>query len=76
MPKIKILFLLILFMGIGACNDKQDEGDYLDYLVARPLTMLTTDFSKDTEILPPKSIEESGKLYAYQDFIFVNEDYI
>ncbi|MET7030490.1 LVIVD repeat-containing protein [Sediminicola luteus] len=75
MPKIKILFLLILFMGIGACNDKHDDGAYADYLVARPMTMLKTDFRNNADILPPKAIEESGKLYAYQNIIFVNDLY-
>ncbi|MEB8327794.1 hypothetical protein OO009_00375 [Flavobacteriaceae bacterium KMM 6897] len=75
MSKIRIPFLLILLIGIGACNEKQDDGAYADYLVAKPMTMLVADFKNNVEILPPVPIKESGKLYAYQNFIFINDVY-
>jgi hypothetical protein len=75
MSKIRIPFLLILLIGIGACNEKQDDSIYADYLVAKPMTMLVTDFKNNVEILPPVPIKESGKLYAYQNFIFINDLY-
>lgn len=71
--KIRITLLLILLIGIAACNEKQDENAYADYLVARPVTMLMADFKNSSEILPPLPIDESGKLYAYQNLIFIND---
>lgn len=75
MSKIRIPLLLILLIGIGACNEKEENGAYADYLVATPMTMLVADFKNNPEILPPIPIKESGKLYAYQNYIFINDVY-
>ncbi|MGI9552982.1 MAG: LVIVD repeat-containing protein, partial [Aurantibacter sp.] len=46
-----------------------------DYLVATPLLMTTEEFRNSVDILPPEPIKESGKIYAYRDYIFVNDKY-
>ena len=74
---MKKKFLLLLFvasLGLVSC-EKSDDGKYADYLVARPLTISKTEFKNGVDIIAPLPIQESGKIYAYQDYIFVNDKY-
>ena len=68
------LLSILLVLAIVSC-DKKEEGEYADYLVATPITMSTEEFKNSVDIIPPRSIDESGKIYAYQDYIFVNDKY-
>lgn len=73
--KIRIVLLFISFtLGLISC-DNEDDSKYADYLVAKPLTISLSEFKNDISILPPKFIEESGKIYAYKDYIFINDKY-
>ena len=59
-----------------SCEDKNEqEEDLVSVMVARPLVMSLTDFENGVIIDEPRVIEESGKIYAYQDYIFINEKY-
>tara|TARA_R110002033_G_scaffold58464_5_gene108235 strand:+ start:212302 stop:213543 length:1242 start_codon:yes stop_codon:yes gene_type:complete len=69
--RVILLFISISF-GLLSC-DNDDDSKYADYLVARPLTISTTEFKNGVSVLPPKNIEESGKIYAYKNYIFVND---
>lgn len=33
------------------------------------------EFKSDISVFPPKFIEESGEIYAYKDYIFINDKY-
>ncbi len=72
--KKKLLFVLSLttFLFIS-CSDSDEDGEFAEYLVARPLVMSKADFANGVDIIPPKPIDESGKVYAYQDYIFIND---
>lgn len=37
--------------------------------------MSKADFENSVDILPPRPIDESGKIYAYQNYIFINDKY-
>lgn len=51
-----------------------DDGPYEDYLVARPLTMDIAAFKANAvEVTAPIPVVNSGKIYAYKDYIFVND---
>ncbi len=63
---------LVVVLGFVSC-DKTDEGKYADYLVARPLTMLKSEFKNSVEVMAPIPVRESGKIYAYKDYIFIND---
>ena len=65
------VFGLIALLGC----DEESESEYRDYLVARPLTLSLEDFRSDPVVIPPQPLEQSGKIYAYGDYIFVNEPY-
>ncbi len=73
MKKI-VLLLMVISIALVSC-EKNDDKDYADYLIATPLMMSQTEFRNSVDILPPQPIEESGKIYAYKDYIFVNDKY-
>ena len=74
MKKNFLLLLFVASLGMVSC-EKSDDGKYADYLVARPLTISKTEFKNGVDIIAPLPIQESGKIYAYQDYIFVNDKY-
>lgn len=63
----------LLSFSLG-CTE-ESESDYRDYLVARPLTVSLEEFRAEPDIIGPQPINKSGKIYAYANFIFVNEPY-
>ncbi|MDP5230878.1 MAG: hypothetical protein NWQ38_10830 [Cellulophaga sp.] len=69
-----LFFFSILILSFVACTDK-DDSLYADYLVAKPLTISKAEFKNSVKILPPRFIEESGKIYAYKNLIFINDKY-
>lgn len=76
MKKLSFLVLLVIPMAFISCSDDEPDPDlYADYLVATPLLMTTEEFKNSVDILPPEPIKESGKIYAYKDYIFVNDKY-
>jgi len=76
MKKVHLLALLTVMTVFLSCNtDDVDESLYDDYLVATPIMMSQTEFRSSVDILPPEPIQESGKIYAYKDYIFVNDKY-
>ena len=58
-----------------ACNDDEQPGEFADFLVARPLTLSIDEFKNSVDVIPPVPIDESGKIYAYNDLIFVNDKF-
>ncbi|MBT8182691.1 MAG: hypothetical protein KJO53_14015 [Eudoraea sp.] len=70
----KCIITLLVVVGLVSC-DKKEEGDFADYLVATPITMSLEDFKNSVDIVAPRPINESGKIYAYENYIFVNDKY-
>lgn len=71
MKKNLFLLLIVSFFTFSSCDD---DGPYEDYLVARPILMDAVTFKAEAiDIIAPKPIVSSGKVYAYQDYIFVND---
>lgn len=74
--KTKILLLPFLtLLLLVSCTDDNSSDKYADYIVARPLVMSKTEFANSVDIIAPRPIEESGKVYTYKDYIFVNDKY-
>lgn len=65
--------MAVLVIALLSSCEKKTE--FAEYLVARPLIMTKADFITSVDILPPQPIEESGKIYTYQDMIFINDKY-
>ena len=70
----KCIITLLVVLGLVSC-DKKEDGDFADYLVATPITMSLEDFKNSVDVVAPKPINESGKIYAYENYIFVNDKY-
>ncbi len=74
MKKNCLLLLFVASLSFISC-EKIDDTKYADYLIARPLTISKAEFKTSVDIISPLPIKESGKIYAYQDYIFVNDKY-
>lgn len=72
---LKRIIILTGFCAMMQSCLLDSESQYQDYLVARPLTISKEDFRSEPQIIAPQPIEKSGKLYAYGNYIFVNEPY-
>ncbi|MEW2921315.1 hypothetical protein AB1A65_07590 [Muricauda sp. ANG21] len=72
--KTKILFLLSLTV-LFSCDKDDSNGEYADYLVARPLVISKAEFATSVDVVAPRPVNESGKVYTYQDYIFINDMY-
>lgn len=70
--KTKLLIILTgLFFIFSACTN--DDSDYALINVATPEYLSLDVFRSSVEITSPVPITESGKIYAYQNLIFVSD---
>ncbi|TBV27715.1 hypothetical protein DMZ43_01315 [Meridianimaribacter sp. CL38] len=70
---MKNLLCLLLVFVLWSCND--DDIQYETVNVAIPQVMSKAEFRNSVEILPSQTIDEAGKIYMYQDYIFVNDEF-
>ena len=70
----KLAFFLLVGVLFFSC-DKKDDELYKEYQVAKPLKISLAEFKNGVDIIDPIPIDESGKIYAYKDYIFVNDKY-
>jgi len=73
--KIKFLAVLAVYVFCFFSCEKKNDSAYKEYLVAKPLKITKTAFNKGVDVSPPVPITESGKIYAYEDYIFINDTY-
>ena len=69
----KNLFLICIAITFWSCNNDNTEYEIIN--VATPEIMSKAEFRSSVEVLPPQNIDESGKIYAYNDYIFVNDEF-
>lgn len=74
MKPARIFLLVSVLFSLWGCENDPDP-EYRDYLVARPLTMTLEAFASGPDVIAPQPMEQSGKIYAYGEYIFVNEPY-
>ena len=72
---MKIFKPLVAVLVLALLSSCEKKTEFAEYLVARPLIMTKADFINSVDILPPQPIDESGKIYTYQDMIFINDKY-
>lgn len=70
---MKFKNLLFLFTSLLVLNSCDDNTDVEYYDVATPILMTADEMRSSVKISPPKDIIESGKIYAYNDLVFVND---
>ncbi|CAM4194256.1 LVIVD repeat-containing protein [Zobellia nedashkovskayae] len=74
MKKNLCLLLIAAIVIFSSCNDDKDDVSGEEYLVATPVTTDLKRFKEEAvEVTEPVPINESGKIYAYQDYVFVND---
>lgn len=66
-------FILACLMTILVFSCKNDDSDYEIITIATPEVMSKSDFRKSIEILTPRPIEKAGKIYVYNNYIFVSD---
>ncbi len=69
--KLKFLLLSLIFFSIMSCD--KDNTDYEFVTVATPELMSIAAFRNSVDIVAPKNIEQAGKIYAYNNYIFIND---
>lgn len=69
--KIKYIILLFAFATIFSCDT--DDSDYEFVMVATPELMSKSEFRKSVDVSSAKAIQEAGKIYVYNNYIFVND---
>lgn len=72
--KTPIFLFVLVALSLLSC-DQKDTGEYADYLVAHPLTMSVSEFRESVKLTEPVAVENSGKIYAYKNLIFINESH-
>ena len=65
----KFLFLILSIIIVVSCD--KDEYEY--YTLATPVLISADEMRSSVQIVPPKDIIESGKIYAYGNYVFVND---
>ena len=69
--KFKYFFLPLFFISIWSCDKKDLNFELVQ--VAIPELMTKADFRSSVAITIPEKIEETGKIYAYKNYIFVSD---
>ena len=70
---MKKLFFLSLFFASTFLISCDNEPDSELSTVAVPVTQSIADFRASVKIQEPRNIQESGKIYAWKDYIFIND---
>lgn len=66
------LFLLSLFF-LFSCHS--DDAEIETITVATPILVAKSEFRSLVAIQPAHPIEHAGKIYAYNDYIFINDNF-
>ncbi|WP_176214665.1 LVIVD repeat-containing protein [Reichenbachiella faecimaris] len=65
-----ILYLLMLFI-LGSCDDKACDTEMITYY--EPVFVPRSEVVKDAEFAAPQLIENPGKIYYKDEYLFINE---
>lgn len=69
----KLFWLFATIVLLWSCDNDNTEFEIIN--VATPEVMSKMEFRNSVEVLPPQTIDESGKIYAYGNYIFVNDEF-
>ncbi len=69
--KFKNLFWILTVITLWSCS----KVEYEIVNVAIPEVMSKAEFRNSVEVLSPQNIEEAGKIYTYNNYIFVNDEF-
>ena len=66
--------MLAFALASLSCENKSQD-DLEEFQIAVPITMGEDEFRNSIDVVAPIPVEESGKIYAYENFVFVNDQY-
>ncbi len=70
--KLKFCLLSLFFLvALLSCNN--DDENFEMVTVATPELMSKASFRKMVEVESPKPVEQSGKIYTYNNYIFISD---
>lgn len=70
MKRFLLFPLFLAFCLFSSCEKEVDENLVT---VAVPVTQSIADFRASIKIQEPRNIKESGKIYAWENYIFIND---
>lgn len=70
MKKIFLFTLLIFCITFISC---EKDSEVETTTVATPISLSLAEFRASVEVQAPRGIKESGKIYTYKDYIFIND---
>jgi len=70
---MKYFVVLLVAFSILSCHNDEVQTDLIN--VAVPKLMAKAEFRNSVKVQSPQRIEEAGKIYAYDDYIFVNDKF-
>lgn len=73
MKSFKLLTVLCLLILAG-CSPNDRTYRLVSYTVGKPITISFAELRASIEVQEPQPVVESGKMYRYGDYIFVNEN--
>ncbi|MEW4925308.1 hypothetical protein [Algibacter sp. 2305UL17-15] len=71
MKSTSIILGIFMFLALFSCDNDDEHLDLVT--VATPELMSKSSFRKAVAINAPQPIKQAGKIYAYGDYIFVND---
>lgn len=66
-------FFLLMITSFSFAFISCENEDYEIYNMATPVTMTISELRSSVKILPPQQFVNSGKIYVYEEFIFIND---
>lgn len=69
--KTKCFFVYFLLALLSSCNN--DDANFETVTVAIPEVLSMSEFRKSVSVKDPQIIEELGKIYAYENYVFVSD---
>ena len=66
-------YFLLMITSFSLAFMSCDNEDYETYNVVTPVTMSLSELRSSVKVLPPQKTIESGKIYVYDEFVFIND---
>lgn len=71
-PYYILMLLAYCSFSLTSCVEDQCEATY-EYVAYEPVYIVPEDLRQPVETEPARALEEPGKIYVYQNYLFINE---
>lgn len=69
---LSLFWLLIMSLGLGSCLEDSCDATRT-YVRWDPVYLSTASLRADIQLTAPRSLQHTGKIYYYQDYLLINE---